>query len=82
MTNNVIKFPQKKFYRDGDDYYERVRVNLATLAFMTVFVSGLFWTISTLLSIPTRPDCNFSNRRPCTVNVKAINASFGQRDFR
>ena len=78
MSNNVIIFPKKKIPQGEDDYRERMRTNLAAIAFITMFLLGSCWVIDTLLSIPARTDCNFSVRRPCHVNFGASSASLGQ----
>lgn len=78
MSNNVIIFPRKKVLQGEDDYRERMRANLAAIAFITIFLLVSCWIIDTLLSIPARTDCNFSVRRPCHVNFGASSASLGQ----
>jgi hypothetical protein len=81
MANNVIKFPRKRRPGAEDNYRERMRVNLAALAFIATFTLGSCWVIDTLISIPTKPDCNFSFRRPCQVNFSASSASLGRGNF-
>jgi hypothetical protein len=80
MANNVIKFPRRREVGE-DDYRERMRANLAAIAFLSVFLLASCWVIDVLLSIPTRPDCNFSVRRPCNVNFSASSAALGRAGF-
>jgi hypothetical protein len=54
MANNVIKFPRKRILHGEDDYRERMRANLAAVAFIAIFLLGSCWAIDTLLSIPSR----------------------------
>ena len=81
MTTNVIKFPRKRLPGAEDDYRERMRANLAAVAFISILILGSCWVIDTLLSIPARPDCNFSVRRPCHVNFSPSSASLGRGAF-
>ena len=67
MANNVIEFPRKRIPQGEDDYRERMRANLAAIAFLSIFLLASCWVIDVLLSIPARTDCNFSVRRPCNV---------------
>lgn len=76
MTN-IIRFPPKRSVRHQDDHRERMRVNLAAAAFISLFLLVSCWIIDGLLSIPDR-DCN-SVRRPC--NVPSGPFSAGLRDF-
>ena len=78
MANNVIEFPRKRIPQGEDDYRERMKANLAAIAFLSIFLLATCWVTDVLLSIPTRPDCNFSVRRPCNVNFSAASASLGQ----
>jgi|KBSMisStaDraftv2_1062788.scaffolds.fasta_scaffold562451_1 hypothetical protein len=77
MTN-VVKFPRKRIVRE-DDYRERMRVNLAALAFIAVFLLVSCWIIDGLLSMPRR-DCD-SALRSCNVTSGPFSASLGLRDF-
>jgi hypothetical protein len=81
MQSNVINFPRKKLPSAEDDYRHRMRSNLAAVAFIAIFLLGSCWVIDTLLSVPTRSDCNFSARRPCHVNFSASSASLGRGAF-
>jgi hypothetical protein len=81
MANNVIQFPRKNISRGEENYHERMRINLAAVAFIAIFLLGSCWVIDTLLSIPNRTDCNFSVRRPCHVNFSGSSASLGARAF-
>jgi hypothetical protein len=81
MANNVIEFPRKRIPQGEDDYRERMRANLAAIAFLSIFLLASCLVIDVLLSIPARTDCNFSVRRPCNVNFSADSASLGQGAF-
>ena len=69
MSDNVIQFPRRGGLHRADEYRARMRENLAAFVFIVLFLTGACWTIDVLLSIPSRPDCNFSVRRPCYVNL-------------
>ncbi len=81
--DNVVYFPKKRKAPPAeDDYRYRMRCNLAALAFISILLLSSCWVIDTLLSIPSRVDCNFSVRRPCHVNYsRAMNASLGDGAF-
>lgn len=72
MPAQIIRFP-KKNKQIEDEYRVRMRVNLAALAFISFFLLASCWIIDVLISIPERPDCNFSVRRPCRVNFDSRN---------
>ena len=59
MANNVIKFPKRRSPLGKDDYRERMRANLAAVAFLSIFLLASFWVIHVLLSIPSRPGLQF-----------------------
>jgi hypothetical protein len=77
MTN-IVKFPQQRIVRE-DDYRVRMRVNLAALAFMAVFVLVSCWILDGLLAVPRR-DCQ-SALRPCNVTSGPFSASLAAREF-
>jgi hypothetical protein len=81
MSPNVIQFPRRRIPQGEDDYRQRMRANLAAVAFLTIFLLGACWVFDTLLSIPARVDCNFSVRRPCNVNFNASSASLAGDAF-
>jgi hypothetical protein len=60
MSDNVVQFPRKTIPRCEDDYHQRMRANLAALAFIAILLLGSCLVIDTLISI--RADCNFSVR--------------------
>ena len=74
-SSSIIHFPRRKTAPVEDDYHERMRCNLISLAFILSLFLASCWIINTLVSIPSR-DCNFSVRRPCSVNPSADNAAF------
>jgi len=73
-SSNVLHFPRRHAPIE-DDYRERMRGNLIALAFTSTLFLASCWVIDTLVSIPSR-DCNFSVRRPCSVNLSADSAAF------
>jgi hypothetical protein len=74
-SSNVIPFRRKADDAKVGEYRQRMRSNAAAAAFVLILLVASYWIIDTLLSIPRRPDCNFSIRRPCHVNVSPKNAS-------
>lgn len=74
-SNNVIPFRRKADDANIDEYRQRMRSNAVAAAFVLILLMASHWIIDTLLSIPQRPDCNFSVRRPCHVNVSPKNAA-------
>lgn len=77
MTN-IVKFPRKRIVRE-DDHGERMRVNLAALAFIAVYLLASCWIVDGLLTVPRR-DCE-SALRPCNVTSGPFSASLGLTDF-
>jgi hypothetical protein len=74
-SSNVIPFRRKADDAKVGEYRQRMRSNAAAVAFVLILLVASYWIIDTLLSIPRRPDCNFSVRRPCHVNVSPKNTS-------
>jgi hypothetical protein len=74
-SSNVIPFRRKADNAKVGEYRLRMRSNAAAAAFVLILLMASYWIIDTLLSIPRRPDCNFSIHRPCHVNVSPKNAS-------
>jgi hypothetical protein len=74
-SSNVIRFRRKADDAMVAEYRQRMRSNAAAAAVVLILLVASYWIIDILLSIPGRPDCNFSVRRPCHVNVSPKNAS-------
>lgn len=68
-SSNVVPFP-RGLVPVKDDYRERMRCNLIALVFTSTLLLASCWVIDALVNIPSR-DCNFSVRRPCSVNLSA-----------
>jgi hypothetical protein len=51
---------------DGDDYRDRMIVNVAAIAFLLLLIVGGIWIANTMAAMRKNQDCVLSGRRGCT----------------
>ena len=63
--NKNLPFRRNMHDSDEAEYRHRMLQNAVSIIFVAIFFAGVYFTVKQLISIATRPDCNFSVRRPC-----------------